>query len=103
LAKVDELSSLTPSDIVLSIGNQPSRNVMASIRVPLLLVLSEKDTISPVEQAANEMALFASATDKTLHVVPQAGHTFQLEPNAPETNAAIVKWLRQHGADLPAC
>ena len=101
LAKVDELTNLTPSGIVLSIGNQPSRDVMAGISVPLLLVLSEKDTIFPIGQAANEMALFASAADKTLHVVPKAGHTFQLEPNAPETNAAILDWLRAHQADLP--
>jgi pimeloyl-ACP methyl ester carboxylesterase len=103
LAKVDELTSLTPSGLILTIGNQPSRDVMGSIRVPLLVVLSEKDTIFPIEQAANEMALFVSATDKTLHVVPHAGHTFHLEPNAPETNAAIVSWLRNHRADLPAC
>jgi pimeloyl-ACP methyl ester carboxylesterase len=103
LAKVDELTNLTPSGIVLSIGNQPSRDVMGTIRVPLLMVLSEKDTIFPVEQAPNEMALFASAADKTLHIVPKAGHTFQLEPNAPETNAVIVSWLRNHGANLFAC
>lgn len=103
LAKVDELTTLTPSGLVLSIGNQPSRDVMASIRVPLLLLLTEKDYIFPVERADQEMALFAGASDKTLHVVPKAGHSFQIEPNAPETNAVIVNWLRQRAAVLPSC
>lgn len=103
LAKVDELTTLTPSGLVLSIGNQPSREVMGSIRVPVLLVLSEKDTIFPVEHGAKELALFAGASDKTLQVVPHAGHSFHLEPNAPESLAHIVGWLRQHAAALPSC
>jgi pimeloyl-ACP methyl ester carboxylesterase len=103
LAKVDELTTLTPSGLVLSIGNQPSGKVMGSIRVPVLLVLSEKDTIFPIEHATKELALFAGASDKTLQVVPYAGHSFQLEPNAPETNAGIVQWLHQHAASLPSC
>jgi len=103
LAKVDELTTLTTSGLVLSIGSQPSRTVMGSIRVPVLLVLSEKDTLFPVEHGAKELALFAGASDKELQVVPLAGHSFQLEPNAPESLAHIVEWLRQHAAALPAC
>ena len=103
LAKVDELTTLTPSGIVLSIGSQPARTVMGSIRVPVRLVLGEKDTLFPLEHAAKEMALFSGTSDKTLQVVPLAGHSFQLEPNAPETLAGIVEWLRQHSASLPSC
>ena len=74
LAKVDELTTLTPSGLILTIGPFPSRAVMGSISVPLLLMVSEKDTIFPVDRADEEMDLFVSAADKTLHVVPKAGH-----------------------------
>lgn len=103
LAKVDELTTLTPSGLVLTIGSFPSRAVIGSIRVPLLLMVSEKDAIFPVEKAPDEMNLFVGATDKTLHVVPKAGHTFHLEPNAPDTMAALVNWLGDRPAALPTC
>ena len=103
LAKVDQLTTLTPSGLVLTIGNQPSREVISSIRIPVLLVLSEKDYIFPIEHATKELALFAGASDKTLQVVQHAGHTFQLEPNAPETSAEIVQWLRQRPGSLRLC
>lgn len=103
LATVDRLLNLTPSGLILTIGQQPSRNVMPAIRVPVLLVQSEKDYIFPVEHASKELALFAGAQDKALVVVPSAGHTFQIEPNAAETNQALVGWLRQHQSEIPAC
>ena len=103
LAKVDELTTLTPSGIVLTIGAFPSRAVQAQIDVPVLLIVSEQDFIFPVEKATDEMALFAGTADKTLHIVPNAGHTFQLEPNAPETIAVLTDWLRDHAAVLPSC
>ncbi len=103
LAKVDELTTLTPSGLVLTIGPFPSRAVMGSIRVPLLLMVSENDAIFPVEKADEEMDLFVAAADKSLHVVPNAGHTFHLEPNAPDTMAALVNWLGGRPEALPAC
>ena len=103
LAKVDDLTTLTPSGLILTIGPFPSRAVMGSIKVPLLLMVSEKDAIFPVDKAHQDLDLFVAATDKTLHVVPKAGHTFHLEPNAPDTMAALVSWLAARPAALPAC
>jgi|SRR5947208_6679035 len=65
--------------------------------------LSDKDAIFPVDKAHEEMNLFVGAVDKTLHVVPKAGHTLHLEPNAPETMAELVNWLGGRPAALPAC
>lgn len=90
----------TPSGEILSISNQPSRWAQPLIRVPVLLVLAERDILFPVENGAQELALFASSPDATLHVVPQAGHSFMLHPNAAETNAAIAGWL---GERVPRC
>jgi pimeloyl-ACP methyl ester carboxylesterase len=103
LAKVDELTTLTPSGLVLTIGPFPSRAVIGSIKVPLLLMVSEKDNIFPVDKAHQDLDLFVAAADKTLHVVPNAGHTFHLEPNAPETMATLVSWLAARPAALPPC
>ncbi|MGH9004236.1 MAG: hypothetical protein ACRDYV_14015, partial [Acidimicrobiia bacterium] len=103
LATVDGLTTLTPSGLILTIGSQLSRDVMATIRVPVLLVMSEADYIFPIEHADKELALFAGTSDKTIQRVPLAGHTFFLEPNAPATNAEVVDWLRQHPTQLPAC
>jgi pimeloyl-ACP methyl ester carboxylesterase len=103
LAKDNQLANLSPSGEILSGGSQQSRVVMGAIRMPLLLVLAERDYIFPVADAAQEMALFASAPDKSLHVVPFAGHSFMLEHNAQETNISIVKWLRQRADVLPSC
>jgi pimeloyl-ACP methyl ester carboxylesterase len=95
--------NLVPSGEILSISNQPSRWVVPSIRVPLLLVLAEKDYIFPADDAAIELALFTGAADKTLRVVRGAAHSFMLEPSAPETNAFLVGWLRRHPAAVPPC
>lgn len=103
VAKDNELANLTPSGEVFSISQQPSRWVMGSIEVPVLLVLAEKDVVFPSTNAANELALFTGSSDKTLHVVPEAGHVFQLHPNAPVTNAVLADWLDAHQANIPRC
>lgn len=96
------LANLTPSGEILSISNQPSRWVMGLIDVPVLLVLAEHDTIFPVENGPDELLLFASSTDRSLHVVEGAGHTWMLHHAGPATNAAIVDWLDARDA-LPSC
>lgn len=103
IAEYRKRMNLTPSGQILSISNQPSRWVLPSIRVPIILVLAENDYIFPVERGEQEMTLFAGTADKTLHVVPDAGHSFFLEPSAVQTNALLVDWLRQHAAALPPC
>jgi len=96
-------ANLTPSGEVFSIGPQPSRWVIGTIRMPVLLVLADKDTLFPARFGQNEMALFALATDKTLIVAPNDGHAFMLQRNAQVTDSAIADWLDGHNAELPKC
>lgn len=103
MEKDNELARLTPSGQVFSIGAQPSGKVMAKITAPVLLLLAEKDLLFPVEFGDQELALFASAEDKTKMVAPGAGHSFMLHPNAPDTNAQIADWLGARKTAIPAC
>jgi pimeloyl-ACP methyl ester carboxylesterase len=99
----NSLANLTPSGEVLSIGSQPSRWVMGTIQIPVLLVLGDKDTLFPARYGANEMKLFTTTPDKTLLVAPNDGHLFMLQRNAPVTNSAIAGWLDAHNSALPKC
>ncbi|MDI1436920.1 alpha/beta hydrolase [Polyangium sorediatum] len=99
------MAELTPSGEILTISSQPSRLVMPLITAPVLLVLAEQDILFPpsllgVPVGELELALFTLSSDKALHVVPGAGHSFMLHTNAPETNAVIVDWLSER---VPAC
>jgi pimeloyl-ACP methyl ester carboxylesterase len=99
-----ELHNLTPSGQVLSIGLQPSRFLLPTITKPLLVVLAEKDVLFPGgEFGESEMLHFVLATDKTLHVIPDAGHVFMLEENGSMANGLIATWLDAHQAAIPAC
>lgn len=99
----NRLANLTPSGEVFSIGSQPSRWVIGLIQIPTLLVLADHDALFPARFGANEMRLFLAATDKTLLVAPNDGHSFMLQRNAPVTNAAIADWLDAHNAVFPKC
>jgi pimeloyl-ACP methyl ester carboxylesterase len=87
-----EMANPTPSGEIFSIGMQPSRYVIPLVRVPVLVVLAEKDVLFP-----------ASNGPKTLHVVPGAGHTFMLHTNAPATNDAVADWLDARTDHHPRC
>lgn len=89
----NSMANLTPSGEIYSINPQPSRFVIGLIKIPVLLVLADKDELFPARFGANEMRLFLSAADKTLVVAPNNGHTFMLHRNAPVTNTAIADWL----------
>lgn len=103
VAQDTALANPTPSGEILSIGPQPSRFVVPLISAPTLLVLAEEDVLFPIENADQEMMLFLSAADKTLAVVPLAGHSFMLHPNAPETNDRVADWLDAHPLTTPHC
>lgn len=98
IARDHELANLTPSGEIYSIGPQPSRYVIATIDVPVLLVLAEDDLLFPVEYADLAAGMFLGSDDVTTHVVPTAGHSFMLHPNAPETNEVLVRWLEDRMA-----
>lgn len=103
-----DLANLTPSGQVWTIASQPSRVLLPLIDVPVLLVLAENDLLFPpasdhvegFDNTSAELSLFASSPDASAYVIPEAGHSFMLHPNAPQTNAAITSWLDER---LPAC
>ncbi len=97
------LSQNSPSGLILTMMSQPSRAVMGSIGVPVLLLLGEQDYIFPAAHAQDELALFAGAADKTMTVVGRAGHSLFLHTNAPDSHRAVLDWLRQRPDALPAC
>lgn len=97
------MANLTPSGEIFSIGMQPSRFVLPLIRIPVFLVLAEKDELFPARFGQNELRHFVLAFDKTLHVVPGAGHSFILHTNAPSTNDAMADWLDARNDVYPTC
>ena len=97
------LANLTPSGEILSISFQPSRFVVPLYDGPVLLVLAEDDVLFPAHFGENELLHFVRASDKTLYVVPGAGHTFMLHTNAPVTNDAIADWLDARNETHPRC
>ena len=97
------MANLTPSGEILTISFQPSRFVLPLIDIPVLVVLAENDVLFPGGFGQAELLHFARASDKTLAVVPGAGHTFMLHTNAPVTNDAIADWLDARTAAHPRC
>ena len=97
------LANLTPSGEVFSISFQPSRFVLPLYDGPVLLVLAEKDVLFPAHFGESELLHFVRASDKTLYVVPGAGHAFMLHTNATVTNDAIADWLDARNEAHPRC
>jgi pimeloyl-ACP methyl ester carboxylesterase len=97
------MANLTPSGEILSIGTppQPSRVLIATIRIPVLLVLGDKDSLFPpandpvplLNNVQLELAQFAGTQDKSAIIAHDAGHLFFLERSAPQTLAEELAWL----------
>ncbi|MGH8974679.1 MAG: alpha/beta hydrolase [Acidimicrobiia bacterium] len=96
-------SQFAPSGLVLTMMSQPSRAVMGTLELPVLLLLGEQDYMFPSAHAQDELALFAGAADRTMTVVPRAGHSLFLHHSASESHQAVVDWLRQRPEAVPAC
>ena len=96
-------AALTPSGEIWSIGMQPSHFIMEKIRMPVLLVLGDKDALFPGTKGATELPLFVSAKDKTLVRLPKDGHVFFLQLDAAAARNAIAGWLDRHHAAMPRC
>ena len=96
-------ANLTPSAEIFSMGPQPSRFLLPLITIPVLVVLGDKDALFPGAQGPNEMLWFAGTSDKTLIRLPNDGHAFMLQKDAPAANAAIARWLAAHPSQMPPC
>lgn len=68
---------------------------LASVRMPVLIVVGERDTVTP---PSNAESLHAKIPGSVLHVVPGAAHMSNLE-NAESFNAALLSFLKK---SLPA-
>ncbi len=102
IALDNALANPTPSGEIFSISLQPSRFLLPLVQVPVMLVLAEDDELFPARFGQSELLHFALASDKTLYVVPGAGHAFMLHTNAPATNDAIADWLDARTATIRA-
>jgi pimeloyl-ACP methyl ester carboxylesterase len=103
IARDNAMANLTPSGEIWSMGPQPSRAVIGSITAPLLVVLAGNDVLFPPAGADAEMSLFAAAQDRTLRIVPGAGHALTLHRSSPSTTALVASWLENHEAVMPRC
>ena len=103
IALDNSMANLTPSGEVFSIGTQRSRLLMGLIKIPVLLVLEEKDTLFPGHYGPQELLLLTLAKDKTFVQAPNDGHVFMTHFNASVTNSAIADWLDARNATFPKC
>ncbi len=70
-------------------GRPDSTTRLADIRVPVLVVVGEEDTLTPVDEARK---IVAGVPDGRLEVIPEAGHLANLE--APDRfNEALESFL----------
>lgn len=95
-------ANLTPSGEILTIGKQPSRNVVGNVEVPVFLQLSENDRLFEPEYADFHASEFLNAPSVTVDIVPTAGHTFMLAPQGPAATERLVDWLRSR-PETPSC
>jgi pimeloyl-ACP methyl ester carboxylesterase len=93
---------LTPSGEIFSIGKQPSRLVVGTIKVPVFLQFGEKDRLFEVEYAKMHAEEFRSSPSVTVDIVPGAGHTFMLTRNGLAGTDRMVNWLRSR-PEAPSC
>ena len=97
------LSQFAPSGLILTMMSQPSRAVMGTIDIPVLLMLGGQDYMFPGAHAREELGLFTGAADRTLTVMEDAGHSVFLHRSGPDSNRVLLDWLRQRPDAVPAC
>lgn len=78
----------------------PAQSPSRSVKVPTLLVVGDQDQYctpglcTPESMLAHERPYYSDEADLKAIVVPDSGHCVQLHKNAPETNAAILQWVK---------
>jgi pimeloyl-ACP methyl ester carboxylesterase len=92
----------TPSGEIFSIGKQPSRLVVGTIKVPVFLQFGDSDKLFEVQYAQMHASEFRSSPSVTVDVVKDAGHTFMLTPNGRIGIDHMVGWLRSR-PETPSC
>ncbi len=97
------MANPTPSGQIQTTPLSPSKAVIGTINVPVLLLLAERDKIVPASEAESEPGRYQAAHDVTTVVVPHAGHTFFLHRNAPESFRLVNEWLTARPEIAPRC
>ena len=95
-------ANLTPSGEIQTIGKQPSRSVVANVKVPVFLQFGEKDRLFEPQYADFHAGEFVSAPSVTVDMVPGAGHTFMLTREGIAGTARMADWLRSR-PEVPPC
>jgi pimeloyl-ACP methyl ester carboxylesterase len=78
----------------------PAQSPSRAIRVPTLVVVGDRDryctpgVCTSASLLAHERPYYSDEAGLETIVVPDSGHSAQLHENAPETNAAILQWVR---------
>jgi len=78
----------------------PVAEIVAQVKVPLLVVAGEDDRIVP--PSASEAVFEAAAGPKRLHVVPGADHNDEALADGPELLAAVDEFLAIKSVLLPS-
>ena len=99
----EQAAVLTPSGEILTIGKQPSRNVVAGIDVPVFLQFSDSDRLFEAKYAEMHASEFVSSPSVTVDIVPEAGHTFMIHPTGRAGTQRMIDWLHSRTAEAPAC
>ena len=92
----------TPSGEIFSIGKQPSRLVVGTIKVPVFLQFGDSDKLFEVQYAQMHAEEFRSSPSVTVDIVKDAGHTFMLTPGGRIGIDHMVDWLRSR-PETPSC
>jgi dipeptidyl aminopeptidase/acylaminoacyl peptidase len=67
---------------------------MGSIRVPILIVHSDKDEVIPLEEAKKGYELVKNLNDKNeLYIVKGGDHTFSKREHTLEVIEKTLKWI----------
>lgn len=94
----DIIAATTPRAIaghlIAMAGRTDTTASLASIRIPVLIMVGEHDAVTPPGHA---MAMHERIAGSTLHVVPGAGHLGNLE-NPEFFNARLLEFLQQISA-----
>lgn len=103
MAEDSSLENATPSGEIQTILTFPSRAVIGTINVPVLLVFAQNDKIVPVSESQTEPARYSGAPSVSVMVIPKAGHTFPLHQNRQVSYRHLVEWLASQPLIAPRC
>jgi pimeloyl-ACP methyl ester carboxylesterase len=102
--RLKDLTNQSEVDVSSSLGLPPAQAPSRAITVPTLVVDGDHDisycgpegspACTPAALLASEQPYYSRRANLRVMVVPDSGHDVQLHKNAPQTDAAILKWVK---------